>query len=62
MLVLKPEIACREFRVANVERRLTVQDDDDVISLGADLKVIPLIRSEPLIARRFRGPDDRDVL
>ena len=42
-LILKPDIPFRERGVVDVERGLAVQDHDDVIALGGNLKVIPVV-------------------
>jgi hypothetical protein len=58
LLVLKPEVSFRESRIVNIERRLAIQDDHDVIPLRRDLIMIPLIRIEPVIPRGFRNAHD----
>jgi hypothetical protein len=58
LLVLKPEVSFRESRIVNIERRLVIQDDHDVVPLRRDLIMIPLIRIEPVIPRGFRSAHD----
>src|SRR6185503_8412428 len=59
LLILQPQVAVRELRVVDVERRLAVEDDDDVIPLGGDLVAVPLVGLEAEVARRLRGADNR---
>ena len=42
----------------NIQSRLAIQQDDNMISLNGDLIVIPLIRFEFVVARGFRGSHD----
>ena len=42
----------------NIERRVAIQHDDNMISISGDLIVIPLIRFEFVVARGFRGSHD----
>src|SRR5438445_2171785 len=58
LLVLQPDLSFRELRVMNVERRLAVQNDDQMIAVGGDLVAIPLIRPERVRARGLRGSDN----
>ena len=58
LLVLKPDVSLRKSRVSNVDSRLAIQHDDEVIPVGGDLKGIPLIRFECVVARGFRRADD----
>jgi len=42
----------------NVERRLAVEFDDEMIAVGGDLIAIPLIRLERELAGGLRGAND----
>src|SRR5262249_6664094 len=58
LLVLQADVPFRESRVANVERRLAVQFNDEMIAVRGDLIAVPLIRFERVLARGLRGTDD----
>src|SRR5262249_1752510 len=53
LLILQPDVPVGELRVVDVERRLAVQDDDQVIAVGGDLVDVPLIGLEVERARRL---------
>src|SRR5688572_4944142 len=58
LLILEPDVSIGKLRVANVERRFAVQHDNEVIAVGRDLKLIPLIRLERVITGGLRRSDD----
>src|SRR5438093_2589544 len=58
LLILQADLSFGESRVVNVERRLAVQDDDEMIAVGGDLVAIPLVRLERVGARGLRGSDN----
>jgi len=57
-LILQPQVSLRKPRVMNVERRLAVEFDDEMIAVGGDLIAIPLIRLERELAGGLRGAND----
>src|SRR5215470_15649222 len=59
LLVLKPQVSVGELRVVDVERRLAVQLDDEMIAVGGDLIAIPFAGFERVLARGLRRSDDR---
>src|SRR5258706_2769141 len=59
LLILEPDASVRKLRITDIERRFTVQDDEEVIAIRGDLIAIPLIRFEGEIPRGFRGAHDR---
>src|SRR5438477_12954182 len=58
LLVLQADLSFRELLVMNVERRLAVQDDDEMIAIGRDLVAVPFIGAERVGARGLRGSDN----
>src|SRR5262249_8373536 len=58
LLILQADVSFRKSRVMDVQRRLAVQFDDEVIAVRGDLIVVPLIRLERIGARRLRRSDN----
>src|SRR5262245_66503744 len=58
LLILKPELPLGKSGVVNVERRFTVQHDDEVVAVRGDLVTIPVVGLEGMLARGIRGSDD----
>jgi hypothetical protein len=40
---LKSDVPFGKSRIVNIERRFAVQNHDDVIAVGGDLKMIPVV-------------------
>jgi diacylglycerol O-acyltransferase len=59
LLILETDIAVGKLRVVRVERGLAVQHDDEVIAVGGNLHLVPLVGLEREIARRLGSADDR---
>src|SRR5262245_13969525 len=58
LLILKPELPLGKAAVVDVERRFTVQHDDEMIAVRGDLVTIPVVGLERMLARGLRGSDD----
>jgi hypothetical protein len=58
LLILKPQLPLGKAGVVNVERRFTVQDDDEMVAVRGDLVTIPVVGLECMHARGLRGADD----
>src|SRR5215472_11498171 len=58
-LVLQPDRAIGELRVVNVQRFDSVQDNRQMIAVGGNLVVVPLVRNELVLAVGLSRPYDR---
>src|SRR5262245_28219256 len=58
LLILKPELPLGKGSVVNVERRLTVRHDNEVVAVRGALVTIPVVSLEGMLARGLRGSDD----
>ena len=58
-LVLQPDAALAELRIVNVERFRPIQHHDQMVAVGRDLVMVPLIGNELVLAIGLTGADNR---
>src|SRR4029077_10557313 len=59
LLILQPDGAIGELRVVNIQRFCSVQNNDQMIAVGGNLVMVPLVWNEFVLPVSLACPYDR---